>query len=239
MKQQFHHNCRRLLRCSSRCSLSILLSMLAHSNALAYELSPSEVRNVTQEKSPSVLQSRFFLKALRPEIGIMTGTFLNEAYTKTSGTGFRSGLFLSETFGAEFQNTKTSSKDTDDRKALNTLKYRDLERDTVVSPDPEVNKIYSVMDLNGVFAPFYGKLNLLDEYIVYLDLYLTGGYSQIESTQGDLNAYSLGIGQRFYMFKSWSLRFDFRNRAFTERRNNKASNRNALSIDLGASYFFL
>ncbi len=110
---------------------------------------------------------------MRPEFGLLTGTFLNEAYTKTSTVGARFGLFFSEWFGVEVQYAKTSVKDTEDRKALNKLKYRELDSEDVRSPDPETNPIHSVIDVNGVVAPFYGKLNFMNRYIVYSDLYAT------------------------------------------------------------------
>jgi len=204
----------------------------------AFELKPSELRGKASQKKPSVLQQRFFQKSWRPEIGVLGGSFINEAYTKTTTLGFRGGLFFNEWVGAEFQYLTTTVDDTEDRKALNSVKYRDLEEDKVVSPDPETNPIYGVKDANAVLAPFYGKLNLFDQYIVYTDLYLSGGMAKVDTAQGELNAVSLGLGQRFYMLEALSVRLDFRDRIYTEQRRGKSSRKNALSIDLGFSYFF-
>jgi outer membrane beta-barrel protein len=211
----------------------------AHTAVAADDLSPSELRGNPNKQPVSVLQNRFFLKAMRPEIGILAGSFLNEAYTKTTTTGFRVGLFINEWFGVEGQYAKTQVKDSEDRKALNRQTYRDLEEDKQVSPDAEVNPIYSVTDINAVIAPFYGKLNLLNQYIVYSDLYLSAGGAKVETSQGDINAFVIGVGQRFYMLNALSVRIDFRDRMYTEQRGGKDSRKNALSIDLGVSYFFL
>lgn len=69
MKHEFLHNRPGLLRCWIRCSMPFLLSMLFTPVAFAYDLNPSDLRNTAPTNSTSVLQSRFFLKALRPEIG--------------------------------------------------------------------------------------------------------------------------------------------------------------------------
>jgi outer membrane beta-barrel protein len=212
---------------------------LISTTALSYDLKPSELKGKASKQPMNVLQNRFFLKSHRPEVGVLVGSFLNEAYTKTSTTGIRAGLFLNEWLGAEVQYAKTSVEDTEDRKALNDLKYRDLEEEREVSPDPEVNPIYSVSDINAVVAPFYGKLNLLNRYIVYSDLYLSSGLAKVETRQGDLNALMIGAGQRFYVLEALSIRLDFRDRIYTERRSGKSSRKNAMSIDLGVSYFFL
>ncbi len=206
----------------------------------ALDLNPAELRGSGARNPVAVLQNRYFTKELRPEIGLATGSFLNEAYTKTSMKGARVSLFLNEWIGVEAQSFTTSIADSVDRKALNELKYRKLDDpEAVVSPDPEINQVYSIRDVNAVFAPFYGKLNLMDQMILYSDLYLTGGMAQIETFQGTKTAASIGAGERFYFLQSLSLRIDFRDRIFKETRGNEATTRHAYSVDFGLSYFFL
>ena len=236
------------MRCSKRLcpkgaflllSSSFLLFLMIATPSHGFELKPDELRGKSSKKPVSVLQNRFFLKAWRPEIGFLGGTFLKEAYTKTTLYGVRMGLFFNEWVGAEFQLFKTIVEDSDDRKALNEKEYRKKDSGDIVSPDPEVNAIYGATDFNAVFAPFYGKLNLLDSFIIYSDLYIIGGISKVQTQQGDLNAFQFGVGQRFYMLKSLSIRVDFRDRIYNEQRNEKNSTKNAYSVDFGASYFFM
>ncbi len=220
---------------------SLLLAIaLVPTPAVALELKASDVRGTPKKKPVTVLQNRYFLKGMRPEVGFIAGSFLNEAYTDTTMVGFRSGLFVTEWVGFEFQYLKTSVEDTDDLRALNKLKYRDIkDPESIVSPTPEVNPVKGAMDFNVVVAPFYGKLNLLDHLIVYSDFYLTGGMARMDTHQGTLNALTIGAGQRFYLFDALSFRIDFRDRIYTEQRAGKNSRKNSLSIDFGASYFFL
>ena len=208
------------------------------------DLKPSEIRGKKRKHSVSVLQNRFFEKTFRPEIGLMSGVFINEAYVNTATRGVRLGMFFTEWVGLEFQYSDTSVTDTEDRKALTSLEYYEIgeEGDAVVDkkvhPDPEVNPVSKIQDMNAVFAPFYGKLNLFDSLIVYTDLYITTGISKVATTQGELQAFSVGAGQRIYLFESLSLRLDFRDRIYNELRRGVESTRHALGVDLGASFFF-
>jgi outer membrane beta-barrel protein len=231
--------------------LSILLATLSFAQmakADGLDLKASEIRGDSSKKPVSVLQNRFFLKALRPEVGILAGSMLNEAYTDTKSFGARAGVFATEWLGFEVQAIRTNVSDTADRKALNRLKYRPLEDPTaatrageevIVSPDPEINAIHGMTDVAVIAAPFYGKLNLMNKLIVYSDLYLTGGISRVETDQGDKTALIIGGGQRFYLYESWSLRIDVRDRIYTETRAGEKTRKNAVGFDIGASYFFL
>ena len=188
------------------------------------------------------MQNRYFNKALRPEFGLSFGTLLNEAYTDTTLIGGRGSFFFNEWIGLEIQSMKAKVSDSDDRKALRKIPYYRREADGSFVQgilDPEVNRVLKTLDLNVIFAPFYGKLNLSDFIIVYSDLYFTGGVAKMGTDQGDLNAISYGAGQRFYWAKSLSMRIDFKARTYQEIRNGADYTKNTYSIDFGMSYFFL
>lgn len=207
--------------------------------ASALDLDPNEIRGTSSKQPVSVLQNRFFSKALRPEVGIIAGKFLNESYTDTLAAGLRSAMFISEWVGFELQYLRTSVSDSDDRRALNQIKYKSVDGkdDVIRTLDPEVNPIHQIFDANVIAAPFYGKLNLLDKFIVYSDLYALAGLSKIDTEQGSLNAFSIGAGQRFYFLNSTSFRIEFRDRTYVERRSGQESRKHALCLDFGASYF--
>ena len=207
----------------------------------ADELKPTEIRGPIKKKPVTVLQNRYFLKTYRPELGISGGWFLNEAYTNTKLMGGRAALFFNEYLGTEVQYIKTSVGDSDDRKALNKLRYKRVDDVTgpTISPDPEVNAVHSILDLDIIVAPFYGKLNFVDALIVYTDLYVTTGLSKINTDQGDITGVIVGAGQRFYWQKNISFRVDFRDRIYKEKRGGEDVTKNSLAIDIGVSYFFL
>ncbi len=202
----------------------------------AADVEPAEVRGKTQQTPVTVLQNRYFLKALRPELGLVYGTVTNEAYTDTRLSGYRLALFLNEWVGIEGQSFKAQVSNSDDRKALNQLTYKNNTGDTV-KVDPEVNRILKVSDVSLVTVPFYGKLNFADWLIIYSDVSFNFGMSKVSTDQGDLNAITWGVGQRFYWQKSLSLRVDFRDRTYTEKRNQLDYRKHTYSVDFGLSYF--
>lgn len=221
-------------------TLSGLLALATiATSAKALELDPNEIRGSSKRQPVSVLQNRFFTKSMRPEVGLIAGKFLNESYTDTYMAGLRSALFISEWVGFEFQYVKTSVNDSDDRRALNQIRYRSVDAadESVRTLDPEVNPVHQIFDGNVIAAPFYGKLNLLDKFIVYSDLYALAGISKVDTDQGGLNAFSMGAGQRFYFLNNVSFRIEFRDRSYLERRAGQESRKHALCLDFGASYF--
>jgi len=209
--------------------------------AQGLDLDPNEIRGNASKKPVAVLQSRYFLKAWRPEIGVMGGQLLNEAYTSTNIAGGRLSFFISEWIGFEGQYLRSTIQDSADRKALNKLKFKpidDPDPNKIVTPDPEINAVHRMIDFNLVAAPFYGKLNFLDWLILYTDIYFTFGGSKVSTDQGEKNAVLFGIGERFYIGESWSLRVDVRDRVFKETRAFETSTRNLWSVDFGLSFFF-
>ncbi len=221
-----------------------VIALILTSTASGFDLKADEIRGKSSKKAVSVLQNRYFLKTMRPEVGLMAGSFLNESYTDTTTYGFRAGMFISEWLGIEGQFVRTSVKDSADRVALNRLEYYrvgsngDAVADVIVHPDPEVNPINGINEIAATVAPFYGKLNLMDRLIVYSDLYLTSGLASVDTGQGSKTAFVLGAGQRFYLLQNLSVRLDIRDRIFNEDRNNQSTRKHAISYDFGASYFF-
>lgn len=232
--------------------VAALWCMLAATQAQAFDLNPNEIRGKSSKEPVTVLQNRYFLKSYRPEVGFMVGMILDEAYLDTKIMGARAGFFFSEWLGMEVQMAKSMISDSDDRKALNTLQYRPLpetdssgnaipsnpDTEVIVTPDPEVNAIRGMTDVAAIAAPFYGKLNVLNKWIIYTDFYVSGGLARIETDQGAKNAMSVGLGERFYIGKAWSFRIDFKDRIYNETRAGETTRKNSYTVDLGASYFF-
>ena len=218
-------------------SLIAMSSLFLPAGLSALELKPSEIRGEKKTSPVTILQNRYFTKTMRPEIGVSAGSFVNEAYTETVKVGVHASLFINEWLGFEYQNVQTNVSDSDDRKALNQLRYRRLDSSDVVSPDPEINRIHGSNDLSVIVAPFYGKINLIDSLIIYSDLYLSSGISRVDTDQGALNSVSWAAGQRFYYKKNISFRFEVRDRIYRENRAGDDYTRHAYSVDFGMSYF--
>ena len=106
--------------------------------SVAQDLKPSQIRGKAQKrvKPVSVLHQRYFKKSLRPEIGVLGGFILDEAYIDTKTFGARASLFFNEFIGLDLQYVKGSHKQTDDYRALvdiQAVSYTHLTLPTIYS----------------------------------------------------------------------------------------------------------
>jgi outer membrane beta-barrel protein len=195
-------------------------------------------------KPPMVVQNRFFRKALRPEISVAVGSILNESYSSTLGGTARVGLFLSEYLGFEYGYTRFSSSDSADLEALSRLTYyKDKKGEEPIRVQPSFERLKSLHSGHVSFAPIYGKINLMDWFIIYSDLYVSAGLGILETSSGRKFPGILGVGQRFFFAKSYSLRVDAWDHLFNEIRENNGQKLENLAnkwfVSVGMSYLFL
>lgn len=66
------------------------------------------------------------------------------------------------------------------------------------------------------YYPMYGKLNFFDLSVVQFDIYLTGGYGQIELRSGPTQTWTAGGGVGFWWTKHISSRFEIRHQAYQD-----------------------
>lgn len=188
-----------------------------------------QVANAQIEKSNKVvrvLQNRYFLKAMRPEVSAFFGTVLNETYSDTKAVGARFGLFFNEWVGIEYSYSHFIARDSEDLEAIHAIRYcpdntdctnKDAERKVL---DPSFNRFQQSHTVAFSIAPVYGKVNFLDAYILYSDIYAIAGVTFLKSKQGSDTAPTFGLGQRFYFAKRYSVRLDATDILYNERREN-------------------
>jgi outer membrane beta-barrel protein len=229
------------IRLAWRGSLAVLCAL--GTTALAQN-KPEKEESLAPSKPPLVLQNRYFLKKLRPELSLHGGQVLNESYSQTFQVGARAGLFITETLGVEYTFDKYLGGDSDDLKALRKLEYcgANGEPDTTCKRvEPSFVRLESGHSATLTFAPIYGKINLLEGYILYSDIYANVGAGMLGTSQGSKPTAILGVGQRFYFAKSFNVRVDAVDHIFQEERTNgtdKTKNvRNAWTVSLGVSAF--
>ncbi len=201
------------------------------------------------EPKVKVLQNRYFIKALRPEVSLFGGTLLNESYSQTWIYGARMGVFLNESIGAELTYKAFSSADSPDLKALQSIEY--CNGTTCTHPEPAFTRLNRAISLTGTFAPIYGKINLLDWVILYSDIYVNAGVSSLNVQQepailGSQKKNKVSpiwsVGQRFYFAKSFNIRVDAEDHVFNEERvtragDKKSSWKHAWTVSVGFSAF--
>ena len=245
MKSSVTKSMLRLLGC-----VCVLGCFLFSSSLVALELDPKELRSESEPRSVSILQNRYFTKSLRPEVSVNAGLILNEAYLNTYLFGMKAGIFFGEIFGTELEYFGTSISDSNDRKTLASKEYRHPTEERKVKVLPETVKIKSGWSIEGVAAPFYGKINIANTLIVYSDIHLSLGVGQLKIDKEFSNAedgtkidhkkeskmsLNVGIGERFYIKQFMSVRIDVKDRIF----DNGKKTQHSIASSFGLSYFFL
>ncbi|MCA2960822.1 MAG: outer membrane beta-barrel domain-containing protein [Silvanigrellales bacterium] len=252
-----------ILKRALTCLSVVGLSSVGVAQAFAQEKKADATASASASKSdegflatkpPMVLQNRYFLKKMRPEVSIHGGQVLNESYSQTWMVGSRLGLFLTEALGVEYAFGKFLASDSADRKALRSLRYcgaNGEEESVCQTVNPSYVRLESSHSVSMTFAPIYGKINLLEGYILYSDIYANLGAGVVGTSQGNRASGHLGLGQRFYFAKSFNIRIDAVDHIFQEIRQNtviegttkrtedKKNIRHAWTVSLGVSAFLL
>lgn len=81
---------------------------------------------------------------------------------------------------------------------------------------PEIDLPRSSMMGMVTYYPMYGKLNFFDLSVVQFDLYLTGGYGQMELKSGQSETWTAGGGIGFWLSQHFTTRFEIRHQAYQD-----------------------
>lgn len=152
------------------------------------------------ETEIGVVQNRQFSKSGKFQIGLMGGASLTDTFLSVKEGGGNVGYHFSEYFSANLLYWKYFVKNSGD---LET--FQDTRGATANTNEP---KYYFGGEVTGSFL--YGKLALFASKIIYFDMNVTGGVGMIDTETGKNFAPSIGLGQRYFLSKYFSLKVDYR-----------------------------
>jgi outer membrane beta-barrel protein len=212
-------------------------------NPDAILLNPQELQTRQDAREVRVMQNRFFTKAMRPELSLSAGTILNQSYTDTNAVGLRGSLFVNEWLGLEYRYQFARTTDSQDMEQLQRHRYYavgsdgEAVTDHYVYPTPKQTIISGIQDLQLVAAPLYGKVNVFDLAIAYVDGYIGLGASQLTAEKDSFSSLTASTGVRLFLEKSYSLRVELTSRSTPVLFDGSESYPNLLSLDVGAGVF--
>lgn len=174
------------------------------------------------ESEMGVVQNRLYTKAKKFDIGLMSGILMSDPFLSVKALGGTVGYHFNEYFSAHLLFSKAYSGNS---AALDTL--------IGTGQTTNYNTPTSYFGVEGNASFLYGKLSLMSQKIIYYDMHLSAGLGSTSLTSAPAPAASttvapgatvsqnlftqhIGIGQRFYLSKSTSFRFDYRLYHFTE-----------------------
>jgi outer membrane beta-barrel protein len=167
------------------------------------------------QKKYSLIQQRYFVKAMRPFVSVSGGVHVNNPQHEGYMTQVSGGFYFSEKWGFEVHYTDSALDGNSVIKELDSLSggASTLDRTKTLS--------YVGGSIN--YSPIYAKMSFLGYKILYYDLILSGQVGQTTYEQTLISnsptessiTVGLGITQKFYLNKNFSLRVDFTNRWYT------------------------
>jgi outer membrane beta-barrel protein len=117
---------------------------------------------------------------------------------------------------------------------------------------PDEAVLFGMGDIGITFAPIYGKIALMSEWIIHFDVFVSGGVgATIDSNQytflgqelpdfmpGINPAAEIGIGTRIFVFRWLVLRADLRDYAYPQYRGGISTLQNLLMLNVGVGFYF-
>ena len=186
-----------------------------------------------------VVQNRTYSKEKKFTLGVSYGSTSSDPFLSISQLGLSLTYHMSEYVGVGITGFGFF---TGKSNALTTFETYSLATANTVYP-------FNYIAAEGSASLLYGKLSILGKSIIYYDLYLLGGVGRINKEGGPSFAYHAGVGQRFFISKQFSLKFDYKLLMYNENIIEKINpaelgqiktNRNNFShtINLGVDFLF-
>ena len=153
-----------------------------------------------EESQLGVVQNRLYSKEGKLQIGLLAGRAINDPFLSVTPLGLNVSYNFTEFWGASLVGWDYRVGPSN---ALNVLRNEGKESNSITPEN------YFGAEATGSFL--YGKLSLLGQSIIYYDMHFLGGLG-VTKTENDTASptLSVGLGQRFYISQSWSLRMDYR-----------------------------
>ena len=173
----------------------------------------SGLSNSNEEYQINVIRPKFFVKKSRTELGTDLAAVLNQTFTYTYLLSGAIVYHLTDSWGLGVTGAYGLTVDKEDRVVL---------RDTF-SITVDIFTTEWITEASLFWTPVYGKYQLTSGRLVYFDTYISAGFGmmgisiQSKKKSGVVNdpysCYSpvIGAGQRFYLNKKTSLRWQIRN----------------------------
>ncbi len=149
----------------------------------------------------------------RFEIGGIFGSDFSEAFYEPVVFGAQIAYHWSETSAIEVYGLSFSTGESAFVDELNS----DLRETVSGFQDFDFSKApttASLVSLNYIYKPFYGKISLSKQTVINLSTYFSVGLGYVDTGDGNTISYGAGIGQKYYFSPNWGMSFDLRLAAY-------------------------
>jgi outer membrane beta-barrel protein len=147
------------------------------------------------------VRNRSIVTSGRFEFGANFGYSLIEPFFNPYNLGFNMSYHFNETHGVNLMSNFWLT---------GTSKYSDQLQNQEGLNLHLAPSVQSINMLNYQFTAYYGKMSLAKDLVINQSLYGLLGLGMVQMGGESMTALSGGLGQKFYISRSWALRFDLR-----------------------------
>jgi len=165
------------------------------------------------EMNVTIVQDRTVSRRNRVEIAPeFSGTYGGDTYNRTRSIGLNLHYHFTPRWSVGVKFNQNFNALTTEGEAMMRDSYEDFknnpERPGIAYPDIDYPKSETMALVN--WYPFYGKMNLLDKGILHFDMYMIGGYGQVQLASGPTTTYTGGGGIGLWFTQHFTSRFEMR-----------------------------
>lgn len=175
----------------------------------------SDGKNEAKDYEINVIRPRYFVKKLKSELGVDLAVVLNQTFTYTYLLSGVLVYHLTDSIGLGIDASYGLTVNKADRKLLSDKFNIEI----------DIFEIEYLAGLAALWTPVYGKYQLASGRLIYFDTYVSAGVGmmgietdieiekgeKVDSNQYSCYAFTIGVGQRFYLSKNTSLRWQIKN----------------------------
>ncbi len=180
----------------------------------------------TEDGSRKGLARRDFTKALRHEINVLGGLYMNELMGAAPLAGLAYTFHATEDFGVELGFAYTYLSSTLAEQVEGYTGYELLEDEHAF-----------MYQFALVWHPIHGKLMLLQAAIPHFDIYLSAGLGLTDSRTSEGLTYHVGLGIKLFTTSWLSLRLDIRDHIQVQNLLGSQRVTNSLGLALGVGFW--
>lgn len=211
----------------------------------------SDLQQLTPYESVSVIQKRYLPKTFRGELNVSIASVINHTFFYLGGLSSRVGFFIREDHGIGVEGFIFLP-------AVSKLVTKEL-----ISPPNMILPFTAVLSrMYGGFyykwSPIFGKFAVLNQKIIYFDMYMTVGAGASQVVRGlddsiELESEyslpllardffftaSLGLGQMFALSQSWAFTWELKwLYTVIQFQNQSQYTPVDINLSLGVNYYF-
>jgi outer membrane beta-barrel protein len=189
-----------------------------------------EAKSFTQFDRIRAVSRKTFLKRERFAVAPFVGQSINDPFFTRYAFGTRAAYHLVEDLGLEIGGAYMVTADNEQ-----TLSKVREQQNAVTADNPPIG----YLDVGVTFSPIYGKIAVVNDWIIHFDAFVSAGAGVMIDTGDTPNpAFEVGFGARIFVLDWLVVRGDLRNYVYPQDAQNISTLQTVLMFNVGVGIYF-